>query len=46
MPNDRVIVSLLTPDLSPLQRGDVVVFTDPGGWLPAEPITSAVVVAA
>lgn len=31
--NDRVIVSLLTPTLSPLQRGDVVVFTDPGGWL-------------
>jgi signal peptidase I len=38
MPNDRVIVSLLTPELSPLKRGDVVVFTDPGGWLPAEPI--------
>jgi len=38
MPNDRVIVSLLTPSLSPLKRGDVVVFTDPGGWLPAEPI--------
>jgi len=31
--NDRVIVSLLTPGLSPLKRGDVVVFTDPGGWL-------------
>jgi len=39
VPNDRVIVSLLTPELTPLQRGDVVVFTDPGGWLTAEPIT-------
>ena len=34
--NDRVIVSLLTPTLSPIQRGDVVVFTDPGGWLGPE----------
>jgi signal peptidase I len=37
--NDRVIVSLLTPGLSPLHRGDVVVFSDPGGWLGAEPLT-------
>ena len=35
--NDRVIVSLLTPGLTPLQRGDVVVFQDPGGWLGSEP---------
>jgi signal peptidase I len=34
--NDRVIVSLLTPGRTPLQRGDVVVFQDPGGWLGAE----------
>jgi signal peptidase I len=34
MINDRVIVSLLTPGLTPIKRGDVVVFTDPGGWLP------------
>ncbi|HEX4399856.1 MAG TPA: signal peptidase I [Galbitalea sp.] len=33
MVNDRVIVSLLTPGLTPLQHGDVVVFQDPGGWL-------------
>jgi signal peptidase I len=33
--DDRVIVSLLSPNLVPLQRGDVVVFTDPGGWLDA-----------
>jgi signal peptidase I len=37
--NDRVIVSLLTPELTPLQRGDVVVFSDPGGWLGSEPVT-------
>ena len=39
VPNDRVIVSLLTPGLNPLQRGDVVVFSDPGGWLVSEPVT-------
>lgn len=33
---DRVIVSLLTPGLTPLKHGDVVVFTDPGGWLDDE----------
>jgi len=32
---DRVIVSKLTPGPFDLQRGDVVVFADPGGWLPA-----------
>jgi signal peptidase I len=41
MVNDRVIVSLLTPGLTPLQHGDIVVFQDPGGWLtdlpPASP---------
>jgi signal peptidase I len=39
IPNDRVIVSLLTPELMPLKHGDVVVFEDPGGWLSAEPQT-------
>ncbi|MGO2111353.1 MAG: signal peptidase I [Pseudoclavibacter sp.] len=38
MVNDRIIVNLLQPDLVPLSRGDVVVFTDPGGWLPAQPV--------
>lgn len=33
--NDRVLVNLLVPEAMPLSRGDVVVFTDPGGWLPA-----------
>ncbi len=31
--DDRIIVNELVPDLIPLQRGDVVVFKDPGGWL-------------
>jgi len=39
--NDRIIVNELVPNLIPLQRGDVVVFKDPGGWLgepaPKEP---------
>jgi signal peptidase I len=30
---DRVIVSKLTPGPFSLERGEVVVFTDPGGWL-------------
>ncbi|MEO7068902.1 MAG: signal peptidase I [Nostocoides sp.] len=32
--NDRVIVNKLSPNLMRLQRGDVVVFSDPGHWLP------------
>lgn len=31
--NDRIIVSLLTPEPFGIERGDVVVFEDPGGWL-------------
>ncbi len=31
--NDRVLVSLLEPGPFDLERGDVVVFRDPGGWL-------------
>ncbi|MGL4172604.1 MAG: signal peptidase I [Actinomycetota bacterium] len=30
---DRVVVSKLTPGPFSLHRGDIVVFTDPGGWL-------------
>lgn len=30
---DRVMVSRLTPGLIDLERGDIVVFVDPGGWL-------------
>lgn len=32
-PGDKILVSLLTPSATPIQRGDVVVFEDPGGWL-------------
>jgi signal peptidase I len=34
---DRILVNELVPDISPIQRGDVVVFRDPGGWLEALP---------
>jgi signal peptidase I len=32
--NDLIIVNELEPKLIPIHRGDIVVFTDPGGWLP------------
>ena len=32
--DDRVVVSKLTPGPFSLHRGDIVVFKDPGGWLP------------
>lgn len=35
---DRVLVNQLVPDLVPLNRGDVIVFEDPGGWLPPQPV--------
>jgi signal peptidase I len=45
---DRILVNELVPGLIPLQRGDVVVFTDPGGWLegdqvapPSDPVSAA-----
>lgn len=34
--HDRILVNELVPGLVPLQRGDVVVFEDPGGWLLGE----------
>lgn len=34
---DRVVVSKLTPTPIDLERGDVVVFEDPGGWLGTAP---------
>lgn len=37
---DRIMVSQLTPGPFALQRGDVVVFEDPGGWLDPVPETS------
>jgi signal peptidase I len=33
MINDRVLVNELEPTVIPISRGDVIVFTDPGGWL-------------
>jgi signal peptidase I len=36
--NDRIIVNELVPDLTPIERGDVVVFKDPGGWLQNVPV--------
>ena len=44
--NDRIIVNELVPDLIPIGRGDVVVFSDPGDWLspvsnePVDPLTA------
>lgn len=35
--DDRIIVNQLVPEVTPISRGDVVVFKDPGGWLPARP---------
>ncbi|MGP6171886.1 signal peptidase I [Microbacterium sp. A196] len=34
--NDRILVDELTPRWTGYERGDVVVFTDPGGWLPVQ----------
>lgn len=35
--NDRIFVDELTPRFSGYERGDIVVFRDPGGWLPPRP---------
>lgn len=35
--NDRIIVNQLVPEMVPIERGDVVVFRDPGGWLNPAP---------
>lgn len=34
MVKDRILVDELTPRFTGYERGDVVVFRDPGGWLP------------
>lgn len=45
--NDRIIVNQLTPSLFPLDHGAVVVFRDPGGWLPPQtPVQQPPLVAA
>lgn len=35
--DDRILVDELTPRWNGYHRGDVVVFQDPGGWLPPHP---------
>lgn len=35
--NDRILVNELSPRFFSVNRGDVVVFTDPGGWLTTRP---------
>ena len=35
--NDRILVDELTPRWNSYDRGDIVVFADPGGWLPDTP---------
>ena len=46
--DDRVIVNELVPDVVGLERGDVIVFEDPGGWLkplpgaPKNPVTAGI----
>ncbi|MET1051972.1 MAG: signal peptidase I [Mycetocola sp.] len=37
--DDRILVNELVPDVVGLERGDVIVFRDPGGWLPPSPAT-------
>lgn len=39
--NDRILVDELTPRWTGYDHGDVVVFQDPGGWLPPAPQTPA-----
>ncbi len=36
MQDDRILVDELTPRFGSYDRGDVVVFRDPGGWLPPQ----------
>ncbi|MEN9993058.1 MAG: hypothetical protein RLY83_628 [Actinomycetota bacterium] len=38
--NDRIFVNELVPTLVAAERGDVVVFKDPGGWLSSAPEAS------
>ena len=37
MIKDRILVDELSPRFGGYQRGDVIVFRDPGGWLPPAP---------
>ncbi|WP_411155954.1 signal peptidase I [Microbacterium sp. NIBRBAC000506063] len=35
--NDRILVDELTPRWNDYSHGEIVVFKDPGGWLPVQP---------
>lgn len=35
--NDRILVDQLSPHWNDYERGEIVVFSDPGGWLPFRP---------
>lgn len=37
MVGDRLVVNKLVPDVMDVDRGDIVVFLDPGGWLDTPP---------
>ncbi len=37
VPSDRIVASKITTRLSGPQRGEIMVFRDPGGWLPEAP---------
>jgi len=39
-PGDRIIASKITTELSGVSRGEIVVFKDPGDWLPDPPPAS------
>ncbi|MFJ4174260.1 signal peptidase I [Microbacterium sp. NPDC089696] len=41
MTDDRILVDELTPRWTGYERGDIVVFKDPGGWLDGQPQTPA-----
>ena len=34
LPNDRIIAAKVTTRINGVQRGEIMVFRDPGGWLP------------
>ncbi|WP_438352754.1 signal peptidase I [Microbacterium sp. CJ88] len=36
---DRILVDEITPRFGAYERGDIVVFRDPGGWLDPKPVT-------
>ncbi|MET3565736.1 signal peptidase I [Leifsonia sp. 563] len=39
--DDRILVNKLAYGAAPISRGDVIVFSDPGGWLDGSPSASA-----